>query len=200
MLHPHADTSLDYDHAVSGMLHDGTWPVTHALTLLGLALLTVSLGMLVRALGDTWPSRVRPWAIALAAAAALGVVEMTPHLFAFTQAADIDAGRSAPLLVVHTWIQFVSAPALGVCAAGLALVSSRERTFGNGPVVAVVAVLGGAAFGAAGLLMALTHQPWVSTLFAGAAGIALWLLLSGVRSARRSMLVGDPDRDQSGVV
>lgn len=185
MLHPHADTSKDYQHAVSGMLHNETWPMTHGLSLAGLILLVISLTVLIRTVGETWPSKVRRWATALAVAAILGVLEMTPHLFAYTEAADLDAGRSTPLLLVHTWIQFVSAPALGICAAGLAVVSSRDRSFGNGPVLAALAVVGGVAFGAAGILMALTHQPGVSILFVGAAGIALWLLCSGIRVARK---------------
>jgi len=182
--HPPADGSATYEHAVAEMLHDGTWPVTHALVLVGMATLALGVFQLRSTEGRSWPGAVRGWTLALSWAAVLGVVEMVPHLLAYLQVDDLERTGSASLLSVHTAIQAASAPLIGLSFAGLAIVTARRREFGNGPVMAVLAVVGGVAFGLAGILMAVMHEPALSPLFSGAAGFSLWLLVGSLRRVR----------------
>lgn len=179
--HPPTDGSATYEHAVAEMLHDGTWPITHALVLVGMVTLALGLFRLRSTEGRAWSGTVRGWTLALAWAAVLGVAEMIPHLFAYLQVDDFERTGTASLLTVHMAIQAVSNPLIGFSCAGLAIVSARRREFGNGPVVAVLAVVGGVAFGVAGILMAVMHEPALSPLFIGAAGFSLWLLVGSVR-------------------
>jgi hypothetical protein len=86
---------------------------------------------------------------------------------------------------VHALLQAVSTPALGLSVVALAWTTARDRTLGNGRVAAGVATLGGLAYALAGPLMALTEDPALSPLFAGAAAIAGWFALAGVRMHRR---------------
>lgn len=181
--HPQSDKALDYDHYVSEILHHGAWPFTHTLQLLGLALTAVAVFRIRATEGRAWSVTVRAWSLALGCAAVLGVVEMVPHLLAYLQVADFDRTGSATLLTVHTAIQFVSAPVLGASFAGLAIVTSKHREFGNGRWLAVVAVLGGAISGAVGVLMPLAKDPSLAPMFAGAVGYAIWLVVGSARRA-----------------
>lgn len=179
--HPVADGSATYEHAVADMLHEGSWPVTHALVLAGMVILALGLFRLRSTEGRPWSGTVRGWTLALSCGAVLGAVEMVPHLFAYLQVDDLERTGSATLLDVHMAIQTASAPLIGLSFAGLAISSARRREFGNGPVMAVLAVIGGIAFAAAGILMAVMHEPALSPLFSGAAGFSLWLLVGSIR-------------------
>ncbi len=191
--HPPADTSATYEHAVAEMLHDGAWPITHGLVLIGMVALALGLFRLRSTEGGAWSDAVRRWTLGLSLAAVLGVVEMVPHLLVYLQVDELERHGSASLLDVHMAIQAVASPALGVCFAGVAIATARRRELGNGPVLAVLAVVGGIVFGLAGPLMAIRHDPALSPLFSGAAGVALWLLVGSLRglvAARRSVTTG----------
>lgn len=179
--HPVTDGAATYEHAIEHMLHDGSWPITHAVTLVGMATLAAALFRLRSTEGRSWSGAVRGWTLALAIAALLGVVELIPHLFAYLQVDDFERTGTASLLSVHMAIQAVSNPLIGLSVAGLAISTARGREFGNGPLMAVPAVIGGAAFGIAGILMAVMHEPALSPLFSGAAGFSLWLLVGSLR-------------------
>jgi hypothetical protein len=186
LLHPHADLGADYDHALSGELHEGVWPLAHTLILAGLVVLAATLVVVVRAAAGVWPARVRLlgwWAVA---GAALAVVEMVPHLLAYTQADDFADDGSAALVTAHTTIQLVSAPLFGVTIGALALAAAPERWFGTGRVLAALALLGGLVYGFAGIFVTALHSPPLSPLFAGEVLPALWLVVSGIRAPGRA--------------
>lgn len=184
-LHPQVDTSLSYTGALIKVFHDGAWPVTHALQLVGLVALVVGLLWVRSAEGPTWSNVVRGWVVALTCAAVLAVVEMIPHLLVYRQVDDLARTGSSTLLDVHTTIQAFSASLLGLTFAGVAITTARRREFGNGAVMAVLAVLGGVAYALAGILMAVLKKPALSPLFLGEAGLAIWLLVGSVRRALR---------------
>jgi hypothetical protein len=150
VLHPRVDTAVDFEAGVAGMVESSTWVASHLLTMAGFAVLAVTL-----ARGSTW-ARVA------AAGAALAALESLPHLLA----AD-----------VHTVLQAVATPAVGLSFAALAIVS-------GGRLVAAFAVVGGLAYALAGPAIALTENSAFSPLFAGSAGIAIWCVLTGLRMAR----------------
>jgi hypothetical protein len=185
ILHPHADTGAGYEEALAGMFNASAWTASHAMALLGFLLLALSATMLVRGQGHRWPTGVRFAAWAVAAGAALAVIESVPHLLASSEADALLRGEATPLTDLHALLGAVTTPLLGLSVAALALISARDRVLGNGRVAASVAVVGGLAYTLAGPLMLLTKDPAFSPLFAGSAALAIWLVLAGVRTARR---------------
>lgn len=185
ILHPHADTGAGYDQALAGMFEASAWTLSHGLALLGFLLLAVSAATLVRELGDGWSTGLRFAGWAVAVGAGLAVVESVPHLLASSEADALLRGGETPLTDSHAILGAITTPLLGLSLAALAVLSARDRVLGNGRIAAAVAVAGGLAYALAGPLMLLTKDPAFSPLFAGAAGMAVWLVLAGVRTARR---------------
>jgi hypothetical protein len=185
ILHPHADTGADYETALAGMFEASAWTASHAMVLLGFLLLALSMATLVRERGRDWPAglRVAGWAVAIGAG--LAVVESVPHLFASSEADALLSGEATPLTDVHALLGAVTTPVVGLSLAALAVLSARDRVLGNGRIAAAVAVAGGLAYTLAGPLMLITADPAFSPLFAGSAALAVWLVLAGVRTARR---------------
>ncbi len=185
MLHPQADQEAGYEQALAGMFGASAWTLSHGLVLAGFVLLAVSAAALVHDLGRGWSRAARAAGWAVVAAAGLAAVESVPHLLASSEADALVGGEATPLTDLHAVLQTVSTPAFGLSVAALALISARGRLLSNGRVAAAVAVLGGLAFALAGPLMALTEDPAFSPLFAGSAGLAVWFVLAGARTARR---------------
>jgi hypothetical protein len=185
MLHPRVDTSVDFEQGLAGMFESAAWVGSHALTLAGFVLLAVSLAVLVRDLGAEWGPRQRAIGWVAAAGAAIAALESVPHLLAGSEANALLGGESTPFTDLHTVLQAISTPVVGLSVAALAVASARSRALGNGRVAAAIAVIGGVPFALAGPAIALTENSELSPLFAGSAGLSIWLILSGVRTARR---------------
>ena len=185
LMHPQADADAGYEQALAGMFGASAWTASHGLTMAGFLLLSVALAALLRNLGRGWtaPARIAGWGVV--AAAGLAAVESVPHLLASSEADALLRGDATPLTDLHALLQVVSTPAFGLTLAALALTTARDRTLGNGRIAAAVATIGGLAFALAGPLMVLTEDPAVSPLFAGAAALAVWLVLAGARTSRR---------------
>lgn len=182
--------------AVGGLLHpkgdpaaqlaDPVWTPSHLVLLAGLVVLAPALLGVVRTRSAAWPSAVRAAALAVCGAAALGVVEMVPHLLAGGEAHAASHGGPTPLLELHQRIGLFSNLLLGLSIAVLAVLAARTRAVGGGRAVAGLAVVGGAAFGLAAPLLLATGVEQLAVLFSGSVLIGLWLLASGVLLARRS--------------
>jgi tellurite resistance protein TehA-like permease len=183
-LHPNVESGAGYEDGLAGMFASSTWTVSHALMLAGFALLVTAMAVLLREAGRDWTTGRRRlgWAVA---GGVLAAVEGVPHLLASGERDALLAGDGTPLTDLHAALQAVSTPLVGLSVAALAVATARDRALGAGRVAAAVAVVGGLAFALAGPLIALTKGPGVSPLFAGAAGVALWLVVAGVRTAHR---------------
>lgn len=177
VLHPRVDTGVTFEAGLAGMFESGAWVAAHALTMAGYAALAVSLAVLVR--GSVW-GRIA------VAGAALAAIESVPHLLAASEADALAGGGSTPLTDLHTILQAVATPAVGLSIAALAV----TNTLAGGRIAAAVAVVGGVAFALAGPAIALTENSGLSPLFAGSAGISLWCVVAGARLARRAELRG----------
>ena len=184
LMHPQADAEAGYEQALAGMFDASAWTASHGLTLAGFLLLSVALAGLLRDVGHNWtaPARTAGWVVV--AAGVLTAVESVPHLLASSEADALLRGDATPLTDVHAVLQIVSTPAIGLGITALAWTTAPDRTLGNGRIAAAVATVGGLAFALAGPLMALTEDPAFSPLFAGAAPVAVWLILAGARTAR----------------
>jgi hypothetical protein len=185
MLHPRVDTSVDYEEGLAGMFESAAWVASHALTLAGFMLLAVSLAVLVRDLGQGWSSRQRVIGWAAATGAVIAALESVPHLLAGSEADALLGGGSTPFTDLHTVLQAIATPTVGLSVAALAVASARSRALGSGRIAAAVALVGGVAFALAGPAIAITENSELSPLFAGSAALSIWLILSGVRTARR---------------
>jgi hypothetical protein len=184
-LHPRVDTAVEYEKGLAGMFESAAWVSSHALTMAGFVVLGVSLAVLVRDLGPAWGSRVRAIGWVAAVAAGLAAMESVPHLLARSEADALLEGGSTPLTDLHAVLQAVATPAVGLSLAALAVATAGTRALGSGRIAAGVAVAGGVAFALAGPAIAVTENSELSVLFTGSAGLSIWLLVSGVRTARR---------------
>jgi len=189
-LHPRANTAGEFDPTFAGMLADPKWETSHAVTLVGSVVLAACLTALVRSRALSSDRRLRILGAIAAAGAVLASVEMIPHLFARSEAEEFLQGQGTPLIDLHLALQAVSTPVLGFGVAALALVGARTRAVGH-PLAAVLGVAGGVAFGLAGPAILVLRDPSVAPLFIGAEGIAVWLVASGIRLARRSQTEGE---------
>ncbi len=185
VLHPRVDTGVELEDGLAGMFESGAWVAAHGLTLAGFVVLAVSLATLVRDLGPAWDPRRRWVGWSAVAGAGVAAVESVPHLLARSEAAALTSGGSTPLTDIHTVLQAVATPAVGLSVAVLALACAPSQALGSGKLASSVAVVGGVAFALAGPAIAITQSSALSPLFAGSAGVAIWCVVSGVRLARR---------------
>ena len=185
LMHPQADAEKSYEEALAGMFGASAWTASHGLTMAGFLLVSVAMAALLRKVAHGWttPARIAGWAVV--AGAGLAAVESLPHLLASSEGDALLRGDTTPLTDLHAVLQAVSTPAFGLAVAALALTTARDRTLGNGRIAAAVATVGGIAFALAGPLLAITKDPALSPLFAGAAALAVWIVLAGARTTSR---------------
>ena len=183
-LHPRADISLDFDAARAGMLAESLWRVSHVLTLAGIVLVGVALLLILRSGGLASHRSFQLLAVVAFGGTSLHAVEMLPHIFQNMETAEVLSGGSTPINDIQLVLQAISNPVFGIGIAGLAVVGARTRYIGHW-TVAVLAVLGGLAFAVAGPAVLITRQPEFSLLFLGSIGMAVWLIIAGIRAAWR---------------
>lgn len=79
----------------------------------------------------------------------------------------------------------IASPAVGLTGALLAVLVARVSSSRVAWALAAVAVVGGVASAGAGPLIVLADDPRFAVLFPFQAGLAIWLLGTGVRLLRR---------------
>lgn len=181
VLHPRVDTSLEFEQGLAGMFESSGWAVSHVLTMAGFLTLALSLAALVNG-----SRSLRVLGRIAAVGAAFAALESLPHLLAASEAAEVRQGGATPLADLHTVLQGISTPVVGLSLAALAFAGARSRALDAGRVVTALAVVGGLVFALAGPAIALTENSELSPLFAGSAGLAVWAVVAGTRTARRS--------------
>ena len=110
----------------------------------------------------------------MAVVATLGAVI---HLFAATQAAEIEHGGTTPLVAAFMGVETIINPAWGLMIAALAVAGGLTRALGN-RIVLPLGLLGGLAFALATATIAFvdTFDPLFPV--AGLAGV--WLVATGI--------------------
>jgi hypothetical protein len=174
-LHPQGADEGDKTEQLHSMLVDQAWYPAHLIALLGFACVTAGLIALGRdpVLRDRL-GRLLTVSVCVALTGALGAVV---HLFAATQAAEIEDGSTTPLVVAFIGVEALVNPMWGLMIAALAVAGGLTRTLGN-RVVLALGLLGGLAFTVATATIAFvdTFDPLFP--IAGLAG--LWLVAVGV--------------------
>lgn len=182
-LHPTADTTLDFDTAVAGMLDDDAWYPAHLLELAATGLVLSALWQISR---TPLVKNLRALRIAVLAAAAgttIHLVDLVPHTFAATEVDELLAGGATPLLDAHLVTQAIATAVFGLSIAALAFLDARRSRRWTW-IPAAIAVIGGLAGALAGPLLLITEDTKYGALFIGYAGIGIWLLVTAIRRLR----------------
>jgi hypothetical protein len=174
-LHPQGSDEGDKTEQLHSMLVDSAWYPAHLVALLGFA--CVAAGLLALGRDPTLRDRLGrllPISAWVAVAATVGAVV---HLFAATQAADVEQGDTTSLVAAFMGVETVLNPAWGLTIAALAVVGGLTRALGN-RLVLPLGLLGGLAFAVATATIAFvdTFDPLFPV--AGLAGV--WLVATGI--------------------
>lgn len=178
-LHPGDDPpGLSAKELLLLLYKDSSWYPSHALLLIGIALIATSLVALVR--GKTLASAPRAHTAATIAAIAtvVGAAASLLHLAAATEADKIAAGESTPMTDVGLVVETVINPAVGLSIAALAVIGALTRTIGF-RLTAVFGVVGGVAYALAGGTVLFTDT--LNFLFPFSAAIAVWAVAAAIR-------------------
>jgi hypothetical protein len=174
-LHPTGTDEGDKTEQLHSMLVDSAWYPAHLVGLLGFACVAAGLLALGRdpAIRDRL-GRLMPISAGVGVVATLGGVI---HLFAATQAAEIEDGGTTPLVAAFMGVETIINPAWGLMVAALAVVGGLTRALGN-RIVLPLGLLGGLAFAVATATIAFvdTFDPLFPV--AGLAGV--WLIATGI--------------------
>jgi hypothetical protein len=180
-MHPTGSDEGTRTEQLHSMLVDSGWYPAHLVGLLGFAAVAAGLDVLRRdpVLRDRL-GRLLPVSVVVAVAGVLGAVV---HLFAATQAAQLEEGGTTPLVLAFMGVETVVNPVWGLAIAALAVVGGRTRALGN-RIVLVLGLLGGLAFAVATATIAFvdTFDP----LFPVAGLAGLWLVTVGVIGLTRA--------------
>lgn len=106
-------------------------------------------------------------------------------LLAAHEAHALAHGEATPVLDVHVVMQVLASPAVGLTGALLAVAVARAAGSRVAWALAVFAVVGGVMSAAAAPLVVLLDDPRYTVLFPFQAGLAVWLLGTGIRLLRR---------------
>jgi cytochrome bd-type quinol oxidase subunit 2 len=173
-LHPQGSDEGDKTEQLHSMLVDSAWYPAHLVALLGFACVAAGLLALRRdpAVRDRLGRTLSIGAV-VAVVATLGAVV---HLFAATQAAEVEHGDTTPLVAAFMGVETIVNPAWGLMIAALAVVGGHTAALGN-KIVMPFGVLGGLAFALATATIAFvdTFDPLFPV--AGLAGV--WLVAAG---------------------
>ncbi len=134
---------------------------------------------------EAFGSRVQRWLPLAIGGWWFGTAELVPHLLAAHEAQALGHHEATPVLDVHLLMQVIAAPAVGLTGAVLAVVVARAARTWPAAVLAGFAVVGGLLSAASAPLVVATGDPRFTVLFPFQAGLAVWLVGTGVRLWRR---------------
>ena len=181
VLHPTPAPGINEFHgAMTSMLGNPLWPVAHWIALATGLVLTWALWLLM---DHGWMDH----SVAGRAGARLAListlfmsVQWAVEIAARSALEGYSRGEAAPMIALIDAMQAIGWPALalgfGLLAAGVPAASPRW--------LAVLAMTGAAALGLAGLLAQGLHILQAGVLFLGGHLVALWMIWSGIRTAR----------------
>jgi hypothetical protein len=185
-LHPTGSDEGDKTEQLHSMLVDSSWYPAHLVALLGFVCVAAGLLALARnpMMIHDHLGRLLPISAAVAVVAVLGAVI---HLFAATQAAEIEHGGTTPLVAAFMGVETIINPAWGLMIAALAVAGGLTRALGN-RIILPLGLLGGLAFALATATIAFvdTFDPLFPV--AGLAGV--WLVATGIVGLTRRSLEG----------
>lgn len=181
-MHPRGSGATLEAHLLT-MLQSPAWPVAHAVLLIGGV--ASALAFLVAWRTEAFGPQVQRWLPLAVAGWALGAAEMVPHLLAVNDAHALAHHEATPVLDAHLLMQVIATPAVGVTGAVVAVAVARAARTRAASALAAFAVVGGLLSAGAGPLVMATGDTRFAVLFPFQAGLAVWLLGTGIRLWRR---------------
>ena len=174
-MHPSGTNEGDKIQQLHSMLVEPLWYPAHALGVLGFASVAAGLVLIGREPGlRDRLGRLLPVSQAIAVLAVVGSVI---HLFAGTQAAEIEDGSTTVLVTAFMGVETLINPVWGLMICALAVRGGLTRTLGN-RLLLPLGVLGGLAFAVATATIA--YVDTFDALFPVAGLIGVWLVSVGV--------------------
>ncbi len=177
-MHPHGSGSTVDAHLLS-MFDSPAWPLAHLL-LLGGGLASLA-GFVTAWRDQVFGPTVRRWLALAGLGWGFGAAELVPHLLAAGEAHALEHHEATPVLDLHLVMQVIASPAVGLTGALVAVAVARAARSRAAWVLAGFAVVGGVLSGLAAPLVVVTGDPVWTLLFPFQAGLAVWLLGTGVR-------------------
>lgn len=180
-MHPQGSGSTVEAHLLSMFASPG-WPLAHWILLVGgvAGFLALASAWHARAFGP----RAQRWLPVAMVGWGFGALELVPHLLAAGEAHELAHHEATPVLDVHVVMQVIASPAVGLTGALLAVLVARATGSRVAWALAAFAVVGGVVSAGAGPLTVLADDPRFTVLFPFQAGLAVWLLGTGVRLLR----------------
>jgi hypothetical protein len=180
--HPVGSGDSVDEHLLS-MFVSPAWTFSHTLLLAGGIVSALAFVAAWRA--QVFGPRVQRLLPFVAAGWGFGAVELVPHLLAAGEASALAHHHATPVLDVHVVLQAVASPVVGLTGALVAFAVARAAGTWLARLLAVAGVAGGLLSGAAGPLVVLAGDPRFTILFPFQAGLAVWLLGTGIQLLRR---------------
>ena len=177
-LHPH-DAEETLTDTLVGLLSSPAWGISHLLILAGVVLVVA--GLAGARQERLFPDQVRVWLTVAIVCWTVAVVELVSHLLAGSEHRALEAGGATPMLTTHLTLSVVTEPLLGLSTAALAVAVARAARTVPAWLLAVVGVVDGLVFGAAGPLVAVTQNPTFTALFSADALVSVWLVGTALR-------------------
>jgi hypothetical protein len=184
-LHPTGSDEGDKTEQLRSMLVEATWYPAHLIGLLGFA--CVAAGLLALRRDAVVRDRLGRLLTISAAVAVVATVGAVIHLFAATQAAEIEDGGTTPLVAAFMGVETIVNPVWGLMIAALAVAGGLTRALGN-RIVLPLGLLGGLAFALATATIAFVDTFDALFPIAGLAGV--WLVATGVVGLTRKQPEG----------
>lgn len=179
-LHPKEDPpGVSLKEHLHVMYLNDSWYPSHALLLLGIALIAAALVSLSRA--GTRNRRVQRATAFAAGAAAAATVAAFLHLVMAVEADRIAAHQATPVTDLQVVLEAVTAPVLGLAIATLAVLRASSSSLAD-RAAAVLGVVGGGAYGLAGGTFWFTDS--LNALFPLAGCIGVWAVVTAVSVLR----------------
>lgn len=174
------------------MLTDPAWFRAHALIFAGMLAWTIGLWLFGQTQGAiAVPKRWFHFALVMTV---LQTVEMAVHTMAYLDADALAAGAATPVLTTHLWLTVVVYPIFGIAMIGFIWMAQRKRSLGS-PWIGWLGMLGAAAHGTAGFLVAGFNVGWARILFPFLVFLALWFVLAGLWRIRQTTPAERPEHE-----
>lgn len=169
------------------MLNDPAWIPAHTWVFFGLLAWTIGLWQFRRS-SPASPTLDR-WLTFAFVMTLAQTAEMGLHTMAYVDKDALALGESTPVLTTHMWLTAVVYPIFAVSMIGLIWTGQRERLLGS-PWIGWIGMIGAVGHGLAGLFVAGFDMAWARPLFPLLVALALWFVLAGFWSIRKT---GSPE-------
>lgn len=165
------------------MLQNPVWFKSHAYILAGFTAWTIALWLFRR--NGSFIESTDKWLRIGVIVSAIQAIDYIFHTMAYVDAEALAAGGSTPILTIHMWMTVIIYPIYAIGIVGMIWVIQKNRVLGT-PWIGWLGILGAAAHGTAGLIVAGLDIEQLRFLFPMLMLLALWHVIVGFMPANRN--------------